>query len=216
MLCSQGNEKAPKKQLKLAPFCSLMVLLKRDMMMSLYLLANHFLPTGCSCLLGFRLLDPTNLHRVGLCHLAAKKSLTWLVLGSLTLKWEEYHLPRSVVVVVVQLLSCVWHFATPWTIARQASLSITSSQSLLKLVSIELVTPSSHLILSRPLLLLRSVFPCSSVFSNESALCIKWPKYWSFSFSPSSEHPGTGCLNSLEDGTYMEAVGPAFLPGLWE
>ena len=88
MLCSQGNEKAPKKQLKLAPFCSLMVLLKRDIIMSSYLLANHFLPTGCSCLLGFRLLVP-NLLQISLCHLAAQKSLTLLVLGSLTLKREE-------------------------------------------------------------------------------------------------------------------------------
>ena len=83
-------------------------------------------------------------------------------------------------------------FATPWTRARQASLSITNSQSLLKLMSIETVIPSNHLILCRPLLLLPSIFPSIRVFSNESALCIRWPKYWSFSFniSPSSEHLG--------------------------
>ena len=92
----------------------------------------------------------------------------------------------------VQLLSHVQLFATPWTTARQASLSITNFPSLLKPMSIELVMPSSHLILCRPLLLLPSVFPSIRVFSNELALCIRWPKYWSFSFSisPSSEHSG--------------------------
>ena len=91
-----------------------------------------------------------------------------------------------------QSLSCVWLFATPWTAARQASLSITSSQNLLKLTSIESVMPSSHLILCRPLLLLPPVFPSISVFSNESVLRIRWPKYWSFSFSicPSNEYSG--------------------------
>ena len=92
----------------------------------------------------------------------------------------------------VQLLSHVPLFATPWTTARQASLSITNSRSLPKLMSIELVMPSNHLILCHPLLLLPSIFPNIRVFSNESALCIRWPKYWSFSFniSPSNEHPG--------------------------
>ena len=81
---------------------------------------------------------------------------------------------------------------TPWTAARQASLSITNSRSSFQLMSIELVMPSTHLILCRPLLLLPSIFPRIRVFSNESALPIRWPKYWSFSFSisPSSEHPG--------------------------
>ena len=90
-----------------------------------------------------------------------------------------------------QLLSHVQLFATPWSAARQASLSITNSRSLLKLMFIELVMPSNHLILCCPLLL-PSNFPSIRVFSNESALCIRWPKYWSFSFSisPSSEHPG--------------------------
>ena len=88
-------------------------------------------------------------------------------------------------------LSHVWLFVTLWTSACQASLSITNSQSLLKLMSIESVMPSNHLILCRPLLLLPSIFPSIRDFSNESALCIRWPKYWSFSFniSPSSEHP---------------------------
>ena len=92
----------------------------------------------------------------------------------------------------VQSLSRVRLFATPWTAARQASLSITNSQSLLKLMSIESVMPSNHLILCRPLLLLLSIFPSIRVFSNESALRIRWPKYWSFSFSvsPSSEYSG--------------------------
>ena len=89
-------------------------------------------------------------------------------------------------------LSHVRLFATPWTLARQPSLSITNSQSLLKLTSIELVTPSNHLILCHPLLLLSSIFPSSRVFSSESVLHIRWPKYWSFSFSisPSSEYSG--------------------------
>ena len=82
--------------------------------------------------------------------------------------------------------------ATPWTTAHQASLSITNPQSLLKLMSIESVMPSNHLILCRPLLLLSSIFHSIKAFSNESALCIRWPKYWSFSFniSPSNEHSG--------------------------
>ena len=78
----------------------------------------------------------------------------------------------------------------PWTAARQASLPITNSRSLLKLMSIESVMPSSHLILGHPLLLLPSIFPSIRVFSNESALCIKWPKYWSFSISPPREYSG--------------------------
>ena len=92
----------------------------------------------------------------------------------------------------VHSLSCVQLFATPWTAAYQASLSITSSWSLLKLKSIELVMPSNHLIICHPLLLMPSVFPSIRVFSNESVLHIRWPKYWSFSFSisPSNEYSG--------------------------
>ena len=92
----------------------------------------------------------------------------------------------------LQLLTPVRLSATPRTAARQASLSITSSQSLLKLMSIELVMPSNHLILCHTLLLLPSIFPSIRVFSNESVLFIRWPKYWNFSFSisPSNEHPG--------------------------
>ena len=92
----------------------------------------------------------------------------------------------------VQLLSRVQLFVTPWTAAFQASLSITNSWSLLKLMSIESVMPSNHLILCCPLLLPPSIFPSIRVFSNESVLCIRWPKYWHFSFSirPSSEYSG--------------------------
>ena len=92
----------------------------------------------------------------------------------------------------VQSLSRVRLFATPWTAAGQASLSITNSRNPPKPMSIQSMMPSNHLILCRPLLLLPSIFPSIRVFSSESALCIRWPKYWSFSFSicPSSEHPG--------------------------
>ena len=92
----------------------------------------------------------------------------------------------------VQPFSHVWLFATPWTTARQASLHITKSQSPLKPMSIKSVMPPNHLIPCCPLLLLPSIFPSIRVFSNESALHIRWPKYWSFSFniSPSNEHPG--------------------------
>ena len=92
----------------------------------------------------------------------------------------------------VQLLNRVWLFVTPWTAAHQASLSITNSQSLLKFMSIESVMTSNHLILCPPLLLLPSIFPSIRVFSYESVLHIRWPKYWSFSFSisPSNEYSG--------------------------
>ena len=92
----------------------------------------------------------------------------------------------------VQSLSRVPLFVTPWTAARHTSLSITNSRSLPKIMSIESVMPSNHLILCHPLLLLPSIFPSIGVFSTESALRIRWPKYWSFSFNigPSNEHPG--------------------------
>ena len=103
--------------------------------------------------------------------------------------------PRGVISVQlssVQSLCRVQLFATPRTAARQASLSITNSQSLLKLMSIESVMPSNHLILCCPILLMSSIFPSIRVFSNELVLCIRWPKYWSFSFSisPSNEYSG--------------------------
>ena len=94
--------------------------------------------------------------------------------------------------IVVQSLSRVRLFATPWAVAHHASLSITNSRSLPKLMSIESVMPSNHLILCRPLLVLPSIFPSIRIFSNESFLHIRWPEYWSFSFniSPSNEHLG--------------------------
>ena len=96
------------------------------------------------------------------------------------------------IVVAFQSLSHVWLFENPWTVARLASLSFTIFQSLLKLMCIELVMPCNHLVLCRSLLLLSSIFPSIGVFSNESALRIRWPKYWSFSFniSPSNEYSG--------------------------
>ena len=92
--------------------------------------------------------------------------------------------------VLVQCLSCMQLFVTPWTAACQASLSFTISHSLLKVMSTELVIPCTHLILCYPLLLLPAIFPSIRVFSNKSALRIRWPKYWSFSISPSNEHSG--------------------------
>ena len=104
------------------------------------------------------------------------------------LPWNSQYVGTS----SVQLLICVWLFVTPWIAARQASLSITNSRSSPKPMFIESVMPSNHLILCGPLLLLPSIFPSIRVFSSELALCIRWPKYWSFSFniSPSNEHPG--------------------------
>ena len=106
--------------------------------------------------------------------------------------------------IISSVPQCVRLFVTPWTAAHQACLSITSSQSLLKLMSIESVMPSNHLILCHPLLLLPSIFPSIRVFSTESALHIRWPKYWSFSFSisPSNEYSGVisfrmDCLDLL-------------------
>ena len=99
---------------------------------------------------------------------------------------------HSIYTVIVQLLSCVQLFATPWTAAHQASLSFNISWSLLKLTSIESAMPSNHLILCCPFLLLSSIFASIRVFSNESVLLIRWPKYWSltFSISPSNEYSG--------------------------
>ena len=91
---------------------------------------------------------------------------------------------------VVQALGCVRLFLTPWTAAQPASLSIALSWSLLKLISVELVLPSNHLILCCSLLLLPSIFPSIRVFSNESTLRIRWPKNWGFSVSPSNQHSG--------------------------
>ena len=105
----------------------------------------------------------------------------------------------------VQSLSCVPLFATPWTAACQASLSITNSQSLLKLMSIKSVMPSSHLILCHPLLP-PSIFPSISVFSNESVLCIRWPKYWSFSFNISLFNEYSGLISFRMDWLDLLAI----------
>ena len=99
----------------------------------------------------------------------------------------------------VQSFKCVQPFATTWTAARQASLSITNSRSLLKLTHIESVMPSNHLTLCRPLLLLPSIFPCIRIFSNESVLYIRWPKCWSFSFSISSSNEYSGLISFMID-----------------
>ena len=116
-----------------------------------------------------------------------RKVLKLISLLTLLLKATSFVIFSS-----VQSLSRIRLFATLWIAACQASLSITNSQSSLKLMSIKAVIPSNHLILCHPLLLLSSIFPSIWVFSNESALRIRWPKYWCFSFniSPSSEHPG--------------------------
>ena len=106
----------------------------------------------------------------------------------------------------VQLLSRVWVFVTPWAAARQASLSITNSWSLLKLMSIASAKPSSHLILCHPLLLLPSIFPSIRVFPKESVLCIRWPEYWSFSFSISLSYEYSGLISFRMDWLNLLAV----------
>ena len=107
---------------------------------------------------------------------------------------------------LVQLLSCIWLFATPWTAAHQASLSITNSWSLLKLLSVASVMPSNHLILCCPLLLPPSIFPSIRVFSNESVLCIRWPKDWSFSFSTNATNEYSGLISFRIDWLALLAV----------
>ena len=106
----------------------------------------------------------------------------------------------------VQSLSHVWLFVIPWTAACQASLSITNSRSFLKLMSIESVMPSNHLILCHPLLLLPSIFPSIRVFSNESVLCMRWPKYWSFTFSISPSNEYSGLISCRMDWLDLLAV----------
>ena len=140
---------------------------------------------------GFPFPSPTKWYTspywVGICIISPilKKIISWkkVIIGFLWEKrrreWEGTNICFS----SVQWLSCVWLFTTPWTAARQASLSITNTWSLLKLMSIELVIPFNHLILCHSLLFLPSVFPSIRVFSKESVLHIRWPKYWSFSFS---------------------------------
>ena len=101
------------------------------------------------------------------------------------------------VVIVVQSLSCVQLFVTPWIAALQPSIPFIISQSFLKLMSIVSVMPSNHLILCCPLLLLPSIYPSIRIFSDESALCIRWPKYWSFSFSISPSNEYLGLISTL-------------------
>ena len=115
-----------------------------------------------------------------------------MLLRSFNMCMYFFYLHNSIQFSSVQSLSCVQLFATLWTVAHQASLSITNFQSLLKLMSIELVMPSNHLSLCCPLSLLPSILPSIRVFSNQSVLHIRWPKYWRFSFSisPSNEHSG--------------------------
>ena len=141
---------------------------------TIYLLSRNYV-TGQLCLTAL----PARYYSDWWDHTISKfKFLLW---------WEIAHQFIS-----VQSLSCVQLFATPWTAARQASLSISNSWSLIKFMSIELVMPSNHLVLCCPLLLLPSIFHSIRVFANELALCIRWPKYWSFSFSisPSKEYSG--------------------------
>ena len=107
---------------------------------------------------------------------------------------------------VVQLLSCGWLLVTPWTVAHQASLSITVTCSLLRLMAIELMMPSNHLILCCPLLLLPSIFLSIRVFSNESTLGIRWPEYWSFSFSISAFNEYLGLISFRIDWFDLLAV----------
>ena len=111
-----------------------------------------------------------------------------------------------ILVIVVQSLSHIWLFATPWTAACQASLSFTISQSLLKLMSTESVMPFNHLIRCHPLLLLPSIFPNIRVFSRELTLHIRWPKYWSFSFSISPSKDYSGLISFRTDWFDLQAV----------
>ena len=126
-------------------------------------------------------------HGILLCQQKEWHNAIWSITDQPALSYQV----KSVQFISVQSLSCVQLFVTPWIAARQASLSVTNSGNLLKLTSIESVMPSSHLILCRPLFLLPSIPPRIRVFSNESTVRMRWPKYWSFSFSiiPSKEHP---------------------------
>ena len=127
----------------------------------------------------------------------------WLTISSLgffpsslyTAQWSFYAIKLIIFAPSVQLLSRVRLFVTPWTATGQASLSITNSQRLLKLMSIELVITSTHLILCHPLLLPPSIFSSIRVFSNESVFCIRWPNYWSFSFSISAPNEHSGLIS---------------------
>ena len=125
-------------------------------------------------------------------------SLSWRLISSMAFEFQF--------AVVVQLLSCIWLFATPWTSPCQASLSFTIAWSCLKLMSIKLMVPSNHLILCCALLLLPTIFPSVRVFSNESALRIRWPHYWSFSFSISLSNEYLGLISFRSDWFDLLAV----------
>ena len=139
-------------------------------------------------------------------------SLPMVILQMRILEWvvRGYSRPRDQIHIwfsfVVQSFSHVWLFEAPWTAAHQASLSFTISWNLLKLMSIELVMPSNHLVICHPLLFLPSIFPSIRVFSNESALCIRWPKYWSFSFSISPSNKYSGLISFKIDWFDLLAV----------
>ena len=154
---------------------------------------NFFFPSLTFCLRYFPSWLHGNTPSQTTKHSASLSSCQWghSPLQSSSTEWELWNGESLFIVVLVQSFSSVWLFVTPWTATHQASLSITNSWSLLKLMSLDLVMPSNHLILCR-LLLLPSIFPSIRVFSNESGLCIRWPKYWSFSFSisPSNEYSG--------------------------
>ena len=122
----------------------------------------------------------------------------WVLTGS-CFRWRSD-------VKIYEINSSVQLFETPWTAACQTSLSITNSQGLLKLMPIELLMPSNHLILCHPLLLPPSIFPSIRVFSNESVLCIKWPKYWSFSFNISPSNDCSGLISFRTDWLDLLAV----------
>ena len=131
------------------------------------------------------------------------------IAGRFFTSWATREAPKgscSVQFSSIQLLSHVQLFATPWTAAHQASLSITNSQSLLKLMSIESVMPSNQFILFHPLLILPYIFPSIRVFSNESVLHSRWPKCWSFSFSISSSNEYSGLISFRMDWLYLLAV----------
>ena len=135
----------------------------------------------------------------------AREKKIYFIVPSGGHKWNQRKTPKYLFS-SVQSLSRVQLFATPWIAARQASVSITNSRSLLKLMSIESIIPSNHLILCRPLLLLPSIFPSIRVFSNESVLRIRWPWYWSFSFSISTFNEYSGLISFRMDWLNLLAV----------
>ena len=150
--------------------------------------------TGVGCHFLLQGIFPTQRLNPGLLH--CRKTLHCMTNQGSVVKLVKKHF--YIQFISVQLLSCVRFFVTSQSVAHQASLSITNSWSLLKLMSIAFVLPSNHLILCHPLLLLPSIFPNIKVFSNESVLRIRWPKYWSFSFciSPSNEFLQDGLVGS--------------------